>query len=266
MAGAGGKGGTAARVAWRGGKAAGRRRRPRRRHCERERTRHVRSTLGPAAVFRHGHWRRCARQRHRRDRGACASGGKSLLGLDERGTNSGLLGLLHAAVSAAMQRRRGPIVPLALANKARFEPPKADNALLGFLIGVLSLVSIFALCMYWGMQPTVLANAGAAEFEKDKSVAIMLASRPTIDEIEQSEVAAARQENESQGLSSVALASHKPQTDPSAKLAKAPPRTPAKPKRVARVHRPDPVHSDTMLGLSRQWRARSFGGFGSWYR
>ena len=144
-------------------------------------------------------------------------------------------------------------MPLALADKACFEPPTADNALLGFLIGVLSLVSIFALCMYWGTRPTVLSNAGTAVFEKDKSVAIMLASRPTIDEIEQSEVAAARRENESQGLSSIALASHKPQTDPVQKLAKAPPRTPARPKRVVRVQRPDPGPFGHHAWASRRW-------------
>ena len=165
-----------------------------------------------------------------------------------------------------MQRRRGSIVPRALANKARFEPPKADNALLGFLIGVLSLVSIFALCMYWGTRPTVLANAGTASFEKDKSVAIMLASRPTTDEIEKSEVAAARRENESQGLSSVALAGHKPQTESAQKLAKAAPRTPAKPKRVVRVHRPDTDPFGHNAWAFAPTGARSFGGFGSWYR
>ena len=157
-------------------------------------------------------------------------------------------------------------MPPALANKARFEPPKADNALLGFLIGVLSLVSIFALCLYWGTRPTVLANAGVAAFEKDKSVAVMLASRPTTDEIERSEVAAARRENETQGLSSAALASHKPQTDSAQKLAKAAPRTPAKPKRVARAPRPDTGPFGQNAWAFAPMGARSFGGFGSWDR
>jgi hypothetical protein len=162
-----------------------------------------------------------------------------------------------------MQRRRGRILPVALADKARFEPPSADNALLGVLIGVLSLVSVFALCMYWGMQPTVLANAGAVAFEKDKSVAIMLASRPTIDEIEQSEVAAARRENENQGLPSVAVASREPRA-PEQKIAKAIPRTPTKPKRVARVQRPDPGPFGRNAWAFAPMGARSFGGFGSW--
>ncbi len=157
-------------------------------------------------------------------------------------------------------------MPLALADKARCEPPNADNVLFGFLIGVLSLVSIFALCMYWGMRPTVLSNAGTAVFAKDKSVAIMLASRPTIDEIEKSEVAAARRENESQGLSSTALASHRPQTNPVQKLAKAAPRTPARSKRVARVHRPDPGPFGHSAWAFAPTGARSFGGFGSWFR
>jgi hypothetical protein len=157
-------------------------------------------------------------------------------------------------------------VPLAWAKKARSEPPRADNALLGFLIGVLSLTSVFAFGMYWGMQPTVLENAGAAVFRADKSVAVMLASRPTIDEIEQSEVAAARLENESQGLPSVARASHKPQTDPAQKFAKARARTPAKSKRVARVHRPDTGPIGQHAWAFAPMGARSFGAFGSWYR
>jgi hypothetical protein len=156
-------------------------------------------------------------------------------------------------------------VPLALANMSRFDPPKADNALLAFLVGVLSLVLSFALCMYWLMQPTVVANAGAVAFESEKSVAVILPSRSTILEIEQSEVAAALLENESQGLESVAVANHEPQTDPKRKLAKAPPRTP-KSKRVVRVQRPPigPFAHDAWAFAPN--RARSFGAFGSWFR
>jgi hypothetical protein len=157
-------------------------------------------------------------------------------------------------------------VPLAWADKARSEPPKVDNALLGFLIGVLLFVSIFVSGMYWAMQPTVLANAGTAAFATDKSVAIMLASRPTIDEIEQSEVAAALLENETQGFPGVALASRKPQTDPVQKLAKALPRTPAKPKRMARVRRPDPAPFGQHAWAFAPMGARPFGAFGGWYR
>ena len=107
MAGAGAKGTAGAKggTVGKGGGGTAVARWQRRRHgrrgrwqCERERPRHVRSTLGPAAVFRHCCRRRCAWQRDRCDRGACASGGKSLLDLDERGTNSRLLGLLRAAV------------------------------------------------------------------------------------------------------------------------------------------------------------------------
>ena len=61
------------------------------------------------------------------------------------------------------------VVHLALPDMSRFDPPKADNALLGFLIGVLSLVSIFALCMYWGMQPTVLVHAGTTTLKRQVS-------------------------------------------------------------------------------------------------
>ena len=157
-------------------------------------------------------------------------------------------------------------MPVAWANKARSEPPKADNAVLGFMIGVLSLVSIFAFCMYWAMQPTVLANAGTAVFESDKPVAVLLASRATIDEIEKSEVATAQLENENQGLQTVALASRKPQVDDAQKLAKASPRTPAKPKRVARVYRPDTGPFGRHAWAFAPMGARSFGGFGNWYR
>ena len=162
-------------------------------------------------------------------------------------------------------------MPFVQADKARFESPRADNALLAYLIGVLALVSIFAFCMYRGMQPTVLANAGSAAFEsnvsavgfeKDRSVVVMLASRPTIDRIEQSEVAAALKENERQGLENVAFASHKPQKESAQKLAKA--RTPARPKQVVRVHRPGPGPFGQHAWAFGE--SRSFGGFGSWYR
>jgi hypothetical protein len=154
-------------------------------------------------------------------------------------------------------------VPLALANMSRFDPPKADNALLGFLVGVLTLVSSFALCIYWLMQPTVVANAGAVEFEREKSVAVILPLRSTILEIEQSEVATALLENEIQGLESVAVADHEPQADPEPKLAKAPPRTP-KTKRVVRVVRVQRLP----IGPHDAWAfaPRSFGAFGSWFR
>ena len=167
-------------------------------------------------------------------------------------------------------------MPFVQADQARFEPPQADNALLGCLIGVLTLVSIFAFCMYRAMQPTVLANAGTAtverhagtlRLEKDKSVVVvLLASRSTIDQIEQSELATALVENERQGLDSVALASHKPQKDPAQKLAKVLPRTPAKPKRVVRVQRPDPGPFGQHAWAFGPTGSRSFGGFGSWYR
>jgi hypothetical protein len=166
-------------------------------------------------------------------------------------------------------------VPFVQADQARFEPPKADNALLGYLIGVLTLVSIFAFCMYRAMQPTVLANAGTAAVErhvgtlglgKGKSVVVLLASRSTIDQIEQSELATALVENERQGLESVALASHKPQKDPAQKLAKVLPRTPAKPKRVVLVQRPDPGPFGQHAWAFGSTGSRSFGGFGSWYR
>ena len=152
-----------------------------------------------------------------------------------------------------------------LANMSRFDPPKADNALLGFLVGVLTLVSSFALCIYWLMQPTVVANAGAVEFEREKSVAVILPLRSTILEIEQSEVATALLENEIQGLEIVAVANHEPQADPKSKLAKAPPRTPTK--RVVRVVRVQRLP----IGPHDAWafapnRAGSFGAFGSWFR
>lgn len=158
-------------------------------------------------------------------------------------------------------------MPLALANMSRFDPPKADNALLGFLVGVLTLVSSFALCIYWLMQPTVVANAGAVEFEREKSVAVILPLRSTILEIEQSEVATALLENEIQGLESVAVANHEPQADPKPKLAKAPSSRTPKTKRVVRVVRVQRLP----IGPHDAWafapnRAGSFGAFGSWFR
>ena len=127
--------------------------------------------------------------------------------------------------------------PLALVDMSHFDPPKADNVLLGFLIGVLALVSGFALCMYWLLQPTVLPGAGVGAYGREMSVAVVLLSRPNRVEIEQSEVDAALLENQSQGLQSVATPSHKPQTDSGSRLVKTAQRKP-KPKRAVRVQRP----------------------------
>ena len=137
------------------------------------------------------------------------------------------------------------VVPPAMVDMSRFDPPKADNALLCFLVGVLSLMSTFALFMYWLVQPTVVHSAGAGALEREASVAFVLVSRSPIVEIEQSEVAAALLENESQGLQSAAAAIYaprtastpKPQTVSTPKLAKKSPRTP-KPTQVVRTQRP----------------------------
>ena len=151
----------------------------------------------------------------------------------------------------------------ALPAMSRFDPPKADDALLGLLVGVLSLVSNFVLCMHWLPQPTVVANAGAGAFEKEISIAVLLPSRSIIDEIEQSEIEAALLENESQGLQSVAFARHEPQTDPTPKLAEPSPQAP-KSKRVVRVQRPHPVPSAQDAWAFAPVTPRSFGTFGSW--
>jgi hypothetical protein len=156
-------------------------------------------------------------------------------------------------------------VRLAWAKKARSEPPTADNVLFGFLVAVLSLMSVFAFCMHRAMQPIVLKNAGTAVFETDKSVAIMLASRPPLDEIERSELAAARLDNASQGLPNVARASHE-QTEPAQRLANARSRTPPKSKRVARVRRPPTGPIAQHAWAFAPMGARSFGGFGGWHR
>ena len=139
----------------------------------------------------------------------------------------------------------------ALMDMSRFDPPKADNMLLCFLVGVLSLVSSFALFMYWLLQPTVLADAGPGAFEKEMSVAAILLSRSNIVEIEQSEVEAALLENESQGLQRVAAASHKPQADSTPKPVKHP-REHQNPNERRECSRLIPVHSLKMHGRLHQ--------------
>ena len=129
-------------------------------------------------------------------------------------------------------------MPLALVDMSRFDPPTADNVLLGFLIGVLSLVSGFALCMYWLLQPTVLPGVGAGAYGREMSVAVVLLSRPNRVEIEQSEVDAALLENKNQKLQTVAAAKQEPQTASTPKLVKTSQRTP-KSKRVVRAQRRD---------------------------
>ena len=149
-----------------------------------------------------------------------------------------------------------------------FDPPKADNVVLAFLVGALALVSGFAFCIYWLMQPTIVPNARAFAFERQKLTAVILPSRSTIDEIEQSEVAAALLENESQRLQDIAVANfavanHELQPDPTPKRAKASPRTP-KSQRVVRVQRYGIGPFDAWAFAPRSTRA--FGSFGSWYR
>ena len=165
---------------------------------------------------------------------------------------------LQPGTQSVVNKKR--FAPLALVDMPRFDPPKADNVLLGFLIGVLSLVSGFALCMYWLLQPTVLPGAGGSAYGREMSVAVALPSRPNRVEIEQSEVDAALLENESQGLQSVAAPSHKPQADSSSRPVKTAQRKP-KPKRAARVQRPHTGPFPQDAWAFAPIRGKSFGGW-----
>src|SRR5687767_7174787 len=130
------------------------------------------------------------------------------------------------------------------------DPPTADAALFVYLASVLSGVAAFALVGLWLTQPTVIANGGLAAFEKERakpSVALPRRS-PDID-LGESAVALALEENEKQGLRSVAdsnqvappLASPKAASVATSKVADAPPRSKAKVanKRVAKAQRRD---------------------------
>ena len=156
---------------------------------------------------------------------------------------------------------------------SQFEPPTADNALLGFMLAVLSTVACLGLFIYWLLQPTVLTNAGAeAVANRRPSTAILSAAAF---DIETSAIALAQQENERQGLRPVALAAAEPSASPPATAPAPVAKTSVKKRVVRREPRDDDWSSrrrdDWSWPRRSAWASdnsgrRSFGGFGDWFR
>lgn len=155
---------------------------------------------------------------------------------------------------------------------SQFEPPTADNALLGFMLSVLAAVGCFGLFVYWLLQPTVLVNAGVDGYASKRASAAILTVVAA--DIETSAIALAQRENERQGLRPVALAAIQPSAAPAADpapIAKA-----SVKKRVVRrerwdddwsSHRRDDWSSNRRSGWgSDNFGRRSSGGFGDWFR
>src|SRR5262245_2227345 len=154
-----------------------------------------------------------------------------------------------------------------------YKPPTADNALLGFMLAVLSTVACFGLFVYWLLQPTVLVNAGVEAFASKRTTAAILTSAAL--DIETPAIALAQKENERQGLRPVALAA----AEPSA-ARPAPAAAPvAKASVKKRVVRREPWDDDRSFHRGDDWSfhrrsawasdnfgRRSFGGFGNWFR
>jgi hypothetical protein len=151
-------------------------------------------------------------------------------------------------------------------------PPKADTALLAYLVGVLSVVAAFALVIVWLMQPTVLPNGGVAAFEREQRSTVALARLAPEFDTERSAIALAKQENEKQGLRPLVEVSRlaqsgAPSNAASTKVAETTPARP-KPKRPARAHRPGyGPYARNVWAFAPYGGYRPFGGgFGSWFR
>jgi hypothetical protein len=151
---------------------------------------------------------------------------------------------------------------------SQFEPPTADNALLGFMLSVLAAVGCLGFFLYWLLQPSVLVNAGVEGYASKRAGADILTVVAT--DIETSAIALALRENERQGIRPVALAAAEPSAAP-APVAKV-----SVKKRVVRrerwdddwsSHRRDDWSSNRRSGWgSDNFGRRSSGGFGDWFR
>jgi len=156
---------------------------------------------------------------------------------------------------------------------SHFEPPTADNALLGFMLAVLSGAACLGFFIYWLLQPTVLTNAGVETFAGKRTHAAILISAAM--DIETSAIALAQKENERQGLRPVALAAAEPSASAPA-VAPAPVARASVKKRVVKRERWDDDWSshrrdDWSFHRRSAWSSdnfgrRSFGGFGGWFR
>lgn len=156
---------------------------------------------------------------------------------------------------------------------SHFEPPTADNALLGFMLAVLSAVASLGLFIYWLLQPTVLVNAGVEGFASKRASAAILTAAAL--DIETPAIALALKENERQGIRPVALAAAEPSAAPPA-VAPVPVAKASVRKRVVKRERWDDDWSShrrddwsphrRSAWASDNFGRRSSGGFGDWFR
>jgi hypothetical protein len=149
----------------------------------------------------------------------------------------------------------------ALAGMERFEAPRADLAILVFLIFVTSIAGCIGMTMYWMMQPTVIANVAFTEPKQTRSFLHDIKASPVPD-MEQAALDVANEENAELGFKTpvvlaAAPAAVEPPPEPKKEVKHV-----AKPpkKRVAQVQRrePDARHA---WGFNRGF----FGYGGGWY-
>jgi hypothetical protein len=152
------------------------------------------------------------------------------------------------------------------------EAPKADAAMLVYLACVVVVFSLFAWFFYFLMQPTVLPNAGLADYKEPGRTTVFLYRIDTSAErMESAAIAAAEQANKEQGIDALrAYASATPRIAASknaAKKSSTPMATPvakhskqAKPKRVVARREParDPWGWNVAFG-SNNWFGASGG-------
>src|SRR5262245_22976228 len=89
--------------------------------------------------------------------------------------------------------------------------PNSDMALAPALVIILGLVSVFAVCGYWIMRPTVLKNPGVAVYQRPVGAKVLDARLDAkLIAAEAAATAAADKENRKLGLAANASANTKP--------------------------------------------------------
>jgi hypothetical protein len=83
----------------------------------------------------------------------------------------------------------------------RIEAPSTERAILLYLVCVSAIVAAFAFGFWSAMQPRVIPNAGLANYQPPKAAGVPLHRMDSAnDQIEKTAVAAAREQNEEQGI------------------------------------------------------------------
>ena len=149
----------------------------------------------------------------------------------------------------------------------RFEAPRADFAVLVFLVCATVIAGCVGATLYWLTLPTVIPNASFAE-PKRTSVSYLheLAAVSPVPDMERAARDVAQEENAELGLDALtAFAAATPTAvatpEPKIREVKERPK-PAKPKRVVHVQKRAPVEPWQNWGFAQQ---RPFGG-GFWFQ